>query len=34
MKIISVMNYKGGVGKTSVVANLAAGYAQRGKKVL
>ena len=34
MKIISVMNYKGGVGKTTVTANLAAEMAFRGKKIL
>lgn len=34
MKVISVMNYKGGVGKTTVTANLAAELAYRGKKIL
>lgn len=34
MKIISVINYKGGVGKTSVTANLAAELAWEGKRVL
>jgi len=34
MQIISVMNYKGGVGKTTVTANLAGELAFRGKKVL
>lgn len=34
MKIISVINYKGGVGKTTVTSNLAGELAARGKKVL
>ncbi|THD45885.1 MAG: ParA family protein [Bradyrhizobium sp.] len=34
MQIVSVINYKGGVGKTSLTANLAAELAFRGKKVL
>lgn len=34
MKIISVINYKGGVGKTTLVANLTAELAYRGYKVL
>lgn len=34
MHVISVINYKGGVGKTSLTANLAGELAFRGKKVL
>jgi chromosome partitioning protein len=34
MKIISVINYKGGVGKTTLTANLAAFLAKHGKKIL
>lgn len=34
MHIVSVINYKGGVGKTSLTANLAAELAFRGKKIL
>lgn len=34
MQIISVINYKGGVGKTTVTSNIAAELAYRGKKIL
>ncbi|MFM5459605.1 ParA family protein [Aeromonas veronii] len=34
MKIVSVINYKGGVGKTTVTSNIAGELARRGKKVL
>ena len=34
MQVISIINYKGGVGKTTVTANLAAELAYRGKKIL
>lgn len=34
MRVTSVINYKGGVGKTSVTANLSAELARRGCKVL
>jgi len=34
MKVISIINYKGGVGKTTITANLAAELTKRGKRVL
>lgn len=34
MEVVSVINYKGGVGKTTVTANIAAQMAWEGKKVL
>ncbi len=34
MKVISVLNQKGGVGKTTISANLASAIAKKGKSVL
>lgn len=34
MRAVSIINYKGGVGKTTVTANIASEMAHRGKKVL
>ena len=34
MKVVSIINYKGGVGKTTISSNLAAGLSRTGKKVL
>ncbi|WP_020519488.1 ParA family protein [Catelliglobosispora koreensis] len=34
MKIVSVLNYKGGVGKTTLTSNIGAELARRGRKVL
>lgn len=34
MSVVSVLNYKGGVGKTTVTANLGADIAARGRRVL
>jgi len=34
MQVVSVINFKGGVGKTTLTANLGAELARRGKRVL
>jgi len=34
VQVVSIINYKGGVGKTSLTANLGGELAWRGKKVL
>lgn len=34
MSVVSVINYKGGVGKTTLTANIGAELAARGRKVL
>lgn len=34
MKVVSIINYKGGVGKTTLTANVATELANRGKRVL
>lgn len=34
MQVVSIINYKGGVGKTTITANIGAELAQRGAKVL
>lgn len=34
MKVVSIINYKGGVGKTTITSNIASEMAHRGKKVL
>jgi chromosome partitioning protein len=34
MKVVSVINYKGGVGKTTITSNIAAELAFQGRRVL
>src|SRR5205809_390656 len=34
VKVVSIINFKGGVGKTTLTANIGAGLAIRGKRVL
>jgi chromosome partitioning protein len=34
MRVVSIMNYKGGVGKTTIAANVGAGLASLGRRVL